>query len=207
MQLSAIVAEIQDEINKGSAVTDAQVRTHVQGALALLEMETDWYYMHQFSSGTIDADGVNPRRISLPSRPKKLDALRITKEDGKFKYLDEVEYEDLTEIKTKEPTGYYREGTSYLWLDNTPIYDHPYEIAYWGFTTWSDADTFEPWLFDVAQPTVKYNALVLLSSFLREPELGQQHAAISARALEAALNMNENFVYGNMPIRMGFGHE
>lgn len=208
MDLSTLVAEIQDELNKGSSVTDAQVRTHVRTALNLLELEHDFQYMHKVLTGTVDkTDAQSGRRIAMPSVIKNIDAVRLTKSDGSYLYLDDVEFEDITANVNEAPSGYYLDGVDYLWMDNNPQENYPYDILYWGHTTWSDADSFEPWLFQVAHGWVKYEALIRLSSFLRQPELRVMWKEDALRFKEAALNANENLVYSNKRMRMGFGHD
>lgn len=209
MQLSTLVADLQDEINKGSSVTDTQIRRHIQHTYSLLEMKHSWAYMDRFVTFTIDLGSENPRVLPFPSRVKSFEFVRLidpTDSTGTFIYLNEISPRDITKVEAGVPAGYFKDGVEYLWMDNTPQVAYNGEISYRRFTEWSDDDAFEPWLMAYASPLVKYQALCYASPFVRELELRKVYEKDMADALKATLDMNEEFEYSNQSMQMGYGH-
>lgn len=207
MQLADIVTQVQAELAKGSSISDDTVKNYIRDALGFIETEHDFQYMHQITSGTIDKDGADPRKITIPSLMKKPDALRLTRSDGSFFYLNDVEFEDISSYEGDEPKGYYMEGMDSIWLDAVPTENFPYDFAYWGFTTWDSSDTFEPWIFKIGFSYIKFSTLVLMSGYIRQPELKAMWQDNAAMLKVALLNTDENLKYGNKSMRMGFGHD
>ncbi len=203
MDLATIVADIQDEINKGSAITDAQVRTKVRDALNFLELSHSWASMDRFVTFTLDTGATEPRAIATPTGLKSMEFIRLdTSED--FQYLNEVKAMDVTNWDAGLPVAYWKDGMEYFWLDRIPGENYTGAMSYTQFTTWSADDAFEPWLFQVAGTLIKYQALMFMGIFLREPELGAAYKIMRDEQLKAALDMNEELEYRNQAMRMGF---
>lgn len=203
MQLSDIVTDIQDEINKGDSVTDAQVQSKIRDALTYLELTHSWAAMDRFVCFDLDTTANEPRVLPIPSGLKAIEFVRLSLTTG-FQYLNEVKARDVTKIEVDVPQGYWKDGMEFLWLDNTPAEDYAGEMSYVQFTPWDASDTFEPWLFQVAAPLIKYQALLFLSVFLREPELGTMYKGFRDESLKAALDMNEQLEYSNQSNQMQF---
>lgn len=208
MQLSDLILDIKDELNKGAAVTDAQVTTQIKNALNLLELEQSWEYMDRFVTFTFDITSAEPRALAFPARLKSFEFFRIIKDNGKFHYLDEKNPREFTSIETAIPDFYFKDGMEFIWVDNIPDKNYVGEISYSQFTRFENSETFEPWLFEAAPTLIKYNALLLMTAgFLREPELGKVYEKFATRALKAALDTNYELKYSNHKMQMGFGHD
>lgn len=207
MQLSTLVADLQDEINKGSSVTDAQVRRHIQHTYNLLELQHSWAYMDHFVTFSVDLAAENPRVLPFPLRPKSFEFIRVVKTDGTFQYLNEINPRDMDKIEDGLPTCYFKDGVEYMWMNKTPKEAYNMEMSYVRFTEWSDDDTFEPWLMAYASPLVKYQALVYTSPFIRELEMSSAYEKLQAQAFEATLNANEELEYKNQSMRMGVSNQ
>lgn len=207
MDLLTLTETIQDECNKKNSLTADTVKKRIQMALANLERSRDWFYLRNFVSTTLDSAGSNPRRFNQPARLRAVHFVRIKREDGSYLYLDEVDPKDVTKNVTDVPHGYWRDNTQYWWFDNTPDKDYIFEYGVEQFTEWSDADSFEPWIFTNASDLIMYQTLILLSPYLREPELMQMYKPLRDEALNTLRETDTEMKYSNHPLQMGFGHE
>ena len=209
MDLVTLVADIREETNKDvNALTDAKIRSSIRDALTHIETEEDWVYMDTKTAFTIDPADPNPERIAMPSRIKKIEYVFTQETTGDSTvrhWIDEVKPEDINSIREGRPERYWKDSMNYLYWDRTPT-DEIYtgELSAYTFTTWSDADVFEPWIFESAHTYVKLQAIVFLAPFLREPEMLQTYGELFRMSREAALVMNTELELGNQKPRMKF---
>lgn len=200
MQLSEIVTLVTDEMNKGSALSTSTIQTRIRMALQNLESVEDWQYMKTFDDAVAIVSG--DRTLTLNSRIKSIEFLRIINDDGTLDYLNEVDPERIDKRETKQPTGYWKSGTSTLYFDNTPDQAYSAEMLFHQYTTWSAADTFEPWLFQEAFPLVIAETNILCSMYLKEFEQANTYAPVRQEALQNALRANDELMYKNKEFQM-----
>lgn len=207
MNLAGLTSAISGECNKGSSLEDATIRTRIQMALNNIERSHDWFYMRNFDEVTLDPNATNPRRIDQPARLRAVHFIRIARNDGTYKSLNEVDPKDITANETDIPNGYWHAGSQYWWLDNNPDQAYTLEYGVEQFTEWSNDDTFEPWIFTNASDLIFHQTLILLGTYLREPEILQSHRMLRDEALETLKRVDQEMKFSNQSMRMGFGHE
>lgn len=202
MQLSALVTAIQDELNKGTSISDSQVRTKIEMALQSIELMRDWTYMKVVEEAF--AIVAASRTITAPTNLKAFAGVRFIDADGNRVGIKEVDPEDITEVEVAEPQGYIKSGIASIVLDNTPDQNYDGYWDYYGFTTWSAADAFEPFPFKRLVPLVFYQTLVYLAPFAREPQLLQMWTTMLNQAIKTAVDADEELKLANKPAQMQF---
>ena len=204
MNVGTIVAEILDELNKGSSITTDQVKVKVRDALSLLESQNNWAYLDRFVQFQLDITSENPRAMPMPQGMKSLEFFRWLNDDGSFSYVNECSPKDLSKIENGKADLYFKDGMEYLWLNKTPTENYRGEISYRKYTVWTGQDSLTNWLIQYHTPLVKYQALVLMAPFVREAELMQLHATLLGVSLKVAVDQNEELEYSNQPLSMQY---
>lgn len=207
MDLATLTSALSDECNKGNSLTDATIQQRIRMAMDNIERSRDWFYMRSFDNITLDPNAVNPRRIDQPARLRAVHFVRIARDDGSYVGLDEVDPKDITKNNMDIPKGYWRDGTQYWWLDNTPDKAYTLEYGVEQYTEWSSDDAFEPWLLAHASDLMLHQTMILLATYLREPEIMQMHKPLRDEAAQTLREVDDEMKYSNHPLRMGFGHE
>lgn len=198
MDQGTLVAEILDELNKGSGLTAATVKTKIRDALSILETQYSWAYMDRFVEFTIDLGSENPRALPMPNGLKSIEFFRWVKDNGEYVRVLEVQPRQLTsKCSGKYPKFYYKDAMQYIWLSGTPTEALHGEMSYRQFTTYSADDAFEPWPLKYIFPLIKYQTLLLMVPYLREPNLKALVVDAFAQSLKAAVDMNEELENSN----------
>lgn len=202
--LTDMYNEIKDELNKGETITFTQIASKIRDALLIIESSNNWAYMDRFVQFTVDLDAENPRALPMPSRAKKIEFVRFVKSDGCYAPLIEASPKDFSRLETGMADAYWKDGMEYIWLNKTPEEAYVGEMSYLQFTEFSYNGTWEPWPMKFMYSLIKYQALVMLAPFVREPELMKMHAVLYEQAFKAAVDMNEELEYGNQPMSMRY---
>lgn len=202
MQLSALVTDISEDLNR-SNITAAQIRSKIRSALLTLEQANNWAYMDRFVEFTLDLTSENPRAMPMPADLKNIEFIRFWVDD-EWNPIKEVQPADILTHTAGYPEGYFKDAMSYIWLDKTPDEAYEGEMSYRQFTTWSDADAFEPWPFKWMWNVVKYQTLVMMGPFLRDPEFMKMNADLLAQALKTTVDSNEEMEYSNRDNQMKY---
>lgn len=201
MQLSELIADIKDELNKGNAISDSKISSQIRATLLYLENLENWSYMDRFVEFTIDPDAESPRALTFPSDVKAIEFLRLYGGDiteGNYQYLEEtkpklIQYTPVDGL----PSYYFKDGVEFLWMDKIPTEAYSGEMSYLKYTTWSGSDSFEPWLLQYQWPLVKYFTLTALSPYVRDERLLQGYSALYQTHLKAAIDANTELEYKN----------
>ena len=195
MDLDAFKALVLQDINKPST-SATRIASAVAQAGQFIERNYSLQYMNRFVSFSFDTASSEPRSITLPSRPKSIEFVRIVKDDGTFHYVKRVDPRDVSGVKTDIPDGYWMDGFDYLWFDNTPGEDYPAEMGYAQKTDWSGmVGSATHWLFDNAEDVLLSRSILMLSPFLRQPKLMQLYKPMWDEGIRTLLLEDEETKY------------
>lgn len=204
MNVGTLVTEILDELNKGSSITADQIKVKLRDALSLLESQNNWAYMDRFVQFTLNIASENPRAMPMPQGLKSIEFFRWVNTDGSFSYVTECAPRDIRKVENGLADFYFKDGMEYIWLNKTPTENYRGEISYRKYTVWTGQDGLSNWLINTHPALVKYQALVLMAPFIREPELMQLHGVLLGQALKVAVDANEELEYSNQPLSMQY---
>ena len=120
--------ELEFECNKGTLFNHLFPSKVFQ---ALRQLEQNWTYRWMEKLATVEIDPLadNPRIITLPAGLKSIKSIRL---GGKL--LHEISPEDFDITAKGEPTGYFRQGDRYLWLNSFPSGGDTLTLVYDKFT-------------------------------------------------------------------------
>ena len=140
MILSVFYTLVSDELKKGTLL-DAEIPAKVREAVGAIQRNYTFKSMERFTTLTIDSSLEEPRAITQPTGFKAMKFFRIAKSDGTYKYLLEVEPEQITNIEAAEPSGYWQDGNDYFWLDSDIAEDYDGEMSYIEKIDWAAVET------------------------------------------------------------------
>lgn len=208
MQLLELMTVIRDEVNKDTnALPDNALRDKIKLAFKHIETEEDWVYMRQSLDFNIDISASNPERITIPTSLKNIESIYIIETEDSTQvnyYIEETIPNKIHTIPEGRPRRYWKESMDYIYWDTKPDKNYQGKIIGQVFTTWSDDDTFEPYLFRIAPSYIMYQTLIFLAPYLREYEMLATYSEIFQLSRTAALRTNTEAELSNQRIQMEY---
>jgi len=198
---------VSDTINKGTKY-DSRIPDFVRMAVRWIERNKTYGYMEGIVNLSVDASAAEPRRLDVSSqRFKAIKAARIVEAtSGKIRFLKLASPRRHVAVDSGYATGYYFEGTDYLWLDNTPSEDYTIEVFASIFTdagTWQDSDS--PWLVDKGTDLLLAQTMVVAGPYVREPELAEMFRVQRQEALKVLDVADNEWHHSNQVTGGSFG--
>lgn len=204
MILSALHSRISRAIGRGTAY-DAEIPDYVKEAALFIERNYTFQYMNRFSTFTLDADAAQPRLITLPTRLKKDNLIRIVNADGTYGKLAKIDPQQQTALLTEPPTGYYLDGDTRIWLAQIPDQDYSCEIFWTAFTTWPTDYSNEPWLAANASDVLMAQTMVDMAPHLKDETLTALWGGKLTMHMKSLLDADLDLQEANKPAVMHYG--
>ncbi len=204
MILSDLHSRISRAIGRGSAY-DTEIPAYVKEAALYIERNYTFQYMNRYSTFNLDADAAQPRLITLPTRIKRDNVIRIVGTDGEYGYLTKVDPYQQKSLVTEQPSGYYLDGDTRIWLAQIPAEDYPCEIFWTAFTTWPTDYSNEPWLAANASDVLMAQTMVDMAPHLKDPDLITMWEGKLRMHMKSLLDADLELQEGNKSAAMNYG--
>lgn len=204
MILSTLHSRMSRAIGRGTAY-DADIPDYVKEAALFIERNYTFQYMNRYSTFTLDADAAQPRLITLPTRIKRDNLIRLVLADGSYQKLVKIDPQQQTSLPTEPPTGYYLDGDTRIWLAQIPDQDYACEIFWTAFTTWPTDYSNEPWLAAYAPDVLMAQAMTDMAPHLKDPELTAMWGGKLTMHMKSLLDADLELQEGNKSAVMNYG--
>lgn len=204
MTLDELYEAIRMEVNKGTAF-DSILERKVFTAIQAIEAKYQLKYMEDYVTFQLNPEDENPRTLSLPARLKSFIFVRIAEDDGSYVYIPQIDATAVSANDEGAPTGYWVDGTSYMWLDNTPTEPNEMEMAYLGYTDLEALSGDKThWLFDNACNAILGQTMLYLIPTMREPTLYPLYQQMRAEGVDTMLTADEELRASNRDLSMEY---
>ena len=122
------------ECNKGN-LFDSIFQEKTFQALRSIEQNWTYHWMEGYAKLQIDLSADNPQVITLPAGFKQVKAIKLVGPDGGEPInLVEINAEAFVPGTSGVPSGYFIQGSKYLWLDKNPEEAYVVHLFYDRFT-------------------------------------------------------------------------
>ena len=185
--LTELHAEISTELRRGSAF-DSLIPEKTKDAIKTIEQMHTFMHMDKLATVNITS---GDRVITLPTGLKRIEGWRLLLTGSTstvFKYLNKVDYYDVSKLEAKIPNAFYLNGKETAYLDNIPGQDYVSEMAYTGFTVVGDDLSAELTIVQDMKSLVKAAAVMLFAPTLRDPNLITLYTPQYNTLLKAAID-------------------
>lgn len=167
MNLGEFHERVQKLIKRGAAF-DAEIPYMVAGAAMWLERNYTFKYMERFVTFTLDPELAVPRAVTLPEPGvKAISFMRNLSPLNEYKYLIQVDPQDVISIETGLPDRFWIDGDQAFWFDKTPDQRYTIELSYDRLTTWPTALDASHWLLDFAWDVLSWQVMIMMAPALR----------------------------------------
>lgn len=161
---------VKDAINRGSTY-DSVIFTYIGRAVRFLEQNFSFNYMRYKDEDNFRIL-VDTRSYDFPEFCKRFIDWEWTGSDGSVTHMKKVQPFELGEIEDGDPSVYYTEGDSLLWLDKTPDTAYSANLWYYRYTDWANVELSDsPWLVVNAEGLLRVQTVILMGPRLRDPKL------------------------------------
>lgn len=181
--LSDLVTEVDSYLNRGD-LYDANIKDELRRAVRQLERKYDFAYMHDRSQSISVVADTRAYAWGITPTIKKLNYAWREDADGKTIKIPVIEQPQLWQTEAAYPQGLIINGRTGIVFDNTPSTAFTLYLDLFLFSTWSDDDASEHWLFDNADEVLIHQAIKRLAVRDDDDELFQKHQALEAEALD-----------------------
>lgn len=173
MNLTDFTAMVKDEANKGTRL-DAIIPLRIQMAVQRLERRYTMKYMERFVIISLDPGAAEPRAVAFPANGMKgVNFMRYScVRTGQYRYLHQCDSQDVLSDDQCNPTGYWFDGTQYIWFDNTVQEALELEFSFNEMSAWPPTND-EHWLLTNAADCLLAETMMLLATRARAPEWKQ----------------------------------
>ena len=193
MDYQTLKAEISGFINKGT-LYDANIETTLREVFEQQERSQSFQYMRRVGDRVL---GAGTYSIAVPrSGPQfKFKSLRFVQRlaPGGPVPIDAFDPEELSGRSVGIPRAHYLNGVTSIDFDRIASEDIPLRLGWNEVTVWPTGDallTFEPWLFENAWSFLKWETILKMAPYLRDPELMQEVKPLQAAALKALQDLD-----------------
>jgi hypothetical protein len=185
MTLADFHTNISSIINQGTRL-DAFIPMVVRQAARTIEQDYSYLYMDRFVEIVLDVSLSNPRFLTWPvqdgaNNMKRIQFIRYLGSGGsddEYTYLTKIDPEQVTEVTSDEPLGYWLTGTpdgsGYIVLDQVGDTDITFELMYTSFTNWPTTtagySSTTPWLVQNAELLLTAQTMLLFAPIAEEPD-------------------------------------
>ncbi len=140
------------------------------------------------------------------SQIKSIKWARITKSDGNFDYLQQVDANDLIDKPTQRPETFWLAGIDEMYLGEDPDAAYTMETVVALYTDWlSNNNNFTHWLLDHAQDLLLAQTVLQLAPYMREPEWIPLYTQRRDEGLRTSILQDQEMRQSErQPIRVGF---
>src|SRR5690606_6517595 len=138
-----------------------------------------WQYMQKTDKFTLQAAATIPN-VAQFSDGRIKEVIRLTYVDsdsGKITPVSRVSEDEVVEIGTGLPSGYYLEGTNTFIFDSSPEVDMEFKLRYYKWTDIADNDAFESWILSNAPFLVIAETLLLMAALIRNKAVADLYIA------------------------------
>lgn len=197
MTLSQFVDFIKTEANKGTALASGAILPRARLAAQKIERNESYFFMQQLATFYL-ATGVS--YATLPLRTKRIEWLKFTATTGVFKYLHQVDGQQVQSLSTGYPTGYWQSSASRIQFDNTNLTNKlKLNMLFYRKSAWSTslATTYTNWLLDNALDLMTAETMMMLAPYAREPKWKQLYKEMLDEGYKTLFIENEAFKQGN----------
>jgi len=170
MLISAFHTLVADEIKKATALAPLII-TKTRQAVAEVQRRHNFIMLERFVTMTIDHTVTTPRAVSQPPGFKRMKFWRIAETDGSFTYVRKVDPEQVTEVASGNPTGYWLDGGDYFWFDNTPAANIAMEMSYTQNTDMTVATSTDVPFLDKYEALMLAETIVMLGPQVRDDRM------------------------------------
>lgn len=193
--LAEFHTELKASLNRGAALDD-YLAPFTARAVRWLERNSNFSYMRNFYTMTMDTGATYPRTLQLPhKRVKKIEFFRIDRGDtaDTYDYLIQIEPKDQLSYYTGKPVAYWRINEEFLQLDRTPDLDYECQLLWYEYTAFPSSnvgginDNYEHWLMDYAGDALSAQTLILFATLLRDHSMRQDYREVRDEALRTLL--------------------
>ena len=214
MTIGDILTHVKEELNKGDALTDAQILRYIRQAIRILEMKYDWDFLEKKLDVELAANALS---LTLPDRVKRIRnfILQTPQPAGDLYYLKKKD-----SVHPASTTAYIQpdRNESYLYytiLGGTPslvTFETPFSVAV-SCAVYYDQYTDTPALVEASTSSLSTlypdlllaSVFVAIAPFVREFELGTYYQGIAADLLNTAMLEQLNNENSNTPARLNYG--
>lgn len=180
MILSDFTALVKDEANKGDRL-DSAIPLRVQMALRRIERRYTFKYMEAFTTMTLLALAANPRVFTLPDGGIKTMGFLRYPWRCQYLYLTQVDPSEVESNDPRNPTGYWLNGTTEIWFDNTVQQDLALEWQYTAYSALNPiADT--NWMLQNGADYLLGETMMLLATRANEPSWATKYQTMRDEA-------------------------
>lgn len=113
-------------------------------------------------------------------------------------YLPRIDPTHMTEVLTRQASGWWLDGMDYIWLDNTPDQDYNAEMDYFQFSPWEELDDEETnWLLTYGEDVMFYQSMMMLGGTTRQNSgTYQKYKLLRDESLKTLLNTDYDLQEG-----------
>lgn len=199
-------------MKRGTAL-DASIPTQVALAVQWMERNYTMKYMERFRLLQVTA---NDRVISMPPNVmfKGAKFVRLINDDGTYGYLNKIEPEDLTGLRSSTsnptsqdvvPSAYYVVGLDTLVLDSVPDVDWNGEAMFYEFTDWpTDTASTHPLLRMAADVLLAQTQWFMAINIIKDLRMAEVYKAARDEAMSTLTRTEDEIKYGGESVSMAF---
>lgn len=201
-----LLAQVKDDANKGNSLVGA-IPNRVAMAIDWIEKNYSLDYMNRFISGTFLAGSNDPGPYTNFPNMKSIEFIRLVEygvaRSASYSYLTKVDPSDLAEIRISTPSKYWVDAGQWIWLDNIPKQNLPFQARYARYTGRPTTDDTTSWLFDNGYQLILGKTMQLLASYARQPAWFTLYQPMVDEGLRVLLLADEELKRTNTDLRMG----
>ena len=153
---------VSAEVNRGTD-HDTAIISYTRRAARWIERNYSFSYMDNFATGSL----ATTRTLSLPARLKKIDMFRIVDSDNEYSNLELIDPYQLDSTESGEPTAYWYNADTTIYLDKTPEETYSYEMQRVQYTSWPTDTSQSPWLCENAEDALLAQTIVMMKALLK----------------------------------------